>query len=649
MNQQPISRRSFVKGASLGAIACSAAAVAPASALAQEKAPSFVPGVYHGAAKGRTDDLTVAVTLSEHAIESVEVTSLRDSRLITDVPVSRIPAQIVRHQSTAVDIVSGATLTSLAIIRATEDALASAGVDPASMRVPFEPDPVVEPPVGDARIGIVGGGVAGLCAAVRAAQLQIPVVLFEQSARLGGDALFAGGYSWGVDTMMQKAAGVEDSSELMYREFTVDRYNPDSPKIWYEDAFRKLIDGSGRTIDWLDSYVGARYHNREITQGCYGWDLTPRVCYLDGGYNLVEPLVRKVEEGVRDGYVTVLTEHAVTDLMTDEAGSVCGVVAKNRLGVEQEYPFEAVLMATGGFAANAEMRAEYIGPNVQTFTPSTCNGSGFKILGGLGAGFENMYTTPVYGASLVTDDYGFVRYMVDEAYPYAFWVTSGGTRLGDELQMGTNSAWKHMPDHVGYVVFPKAKRLDQRSIVQRGGFGEAEPALTPWEGWDLFDALLEEGRNVWEADTIEELAQKMGVNAENLAQTCAAITEAHAAGTADEFGREKLCEMTGPFYGMKAFAYVIYSQTATKADVDYRVLKEDGSPIGGVYVAGQLLGLQLPPTTRSQGGNGLSGCYPNQGRMAIEGIIAELYGIETEMPYFETTAVPEDYEGLLEA
>lgn len=225
-NVNGMSRRSFMKGTALAAsavVAGSAIAGCSAqgrsskggSANANGSELTFTPGVYHGVAPARAGDLTVAVYLSEHAIERVDVTSHRDSRILTDEPLSRIPAQIVKHQSTQVDVVSGATITSFAIIQATENALEKAGVDLKTVRTSFEKDPVVTPELVDARIGIVGGGVAGLAAAIRAAQVGTPVVLFERSAHLGGDAIFAGGYSWGVNTLMQKAAGVEDSVDLM--------------------------------------------------------------------------------------------------------------------------------------------------------------------------------------------------------------------------------------------------------------------------------------------------------------------------------------------------------------------------------------------------------------------------------------------------
>ena len=81
-----------------------------------------------------------------------------------------------------------------------------------------------------------------------------------------------------------------------------------------------------------------------------------------------------------------------------------------------------------------------------------------------------------------------------------------------------------------------------------------------------------------------------------------------------------------------------------EVDINYHMLDTSGNVIEGLYVAGQLLGTQLPPTTKTQGGNGLSGSYPNQGRMAMEAIAEELLGMDAELKPFDTTATSDDYD-----
>ena len=94
---------------------------------------SFTPGTYEGTAAGRNGDVTVSVTLTENEISEVTVTAHEETAGIADPAIEQIPAAIVAAQSTQVETVSGATITSQAIIDAANAALESAGVDPSTL------------------------------------------------------------------------------------------------------------------------------------------------------------------------------------------------------------------------------------------------------------------------------------------------------------------------------------------------------------------------------------------------------------------------------------------------------------------------------------------------------------------------------------
>lgn len=93
----------------------------------------FTAGTYEGTAAGRNGDITVSVTLSETEITDVIVTAHQETEGIADPAIEQIPSAIVSAQSTQVDTVSGATITSQGIIDAANAALEAAGVDPASL------------------------------------------------------------------------------------------------------------------------------------------------------------------------------------------------------------------------------------------------------------------------------------------------------------------------------------------------------------------------------------------------------------------------------------------------------------------------------------------------------------------------------------
>ena len=88
------------------------------TAFAEGENVTFTPGTYEGTANSTGGELRVAVTVSEHAIENIEILSCNDTDGVKNVPLERIPAQIIEHQSLNVDAVSGATLTSLFLCNA---------------------------------------------------------------------------------------------------------------------------------------------------------------------------------------------------------------------------------------------------------------------------------------------------------------------------------------------------------------------------------------------------------------------------------------------------------------------------------------------------------------------------------------------------
>jgi hypothetical protein len=254
-----------------------------------------------------------------------------------------------------------------------------------------------------------------------------------------------------------------------------------------------------------------------------------------------------------------------------------------------------------------------------------------------------MKSTGGYGAGMNTGSSDVCRYHFDYFYPFAFWVGKDGKRLIDESKdfQGHMEFWRIVEDRTGWAVFPKNKRMDQRAVIKKGGFHNDD--LTPWQSWEFFDQLLADGQGVWEADSVEALAAKIGVDAAGLKATCDEISAAHAAGTPDAFGRSKLCDMSGPLYAVKCYAWAISSGAFCEVDIDFKPLDADNKPIAGLYVAGQLCGTQTPPVTRNQGGTGLSGSYPNQGRMAIERMIQEYLGINATLAPFTSNANPADY------
>ncbi|MBR2834789.1 MAG: FAD-binding protein [Coriobacteriales bacterium] len=127
-----VTRRDLVKAAGIAAGAAAVgmavtASAAPVTSAEAAEAKAFVPGTYEGAGQGKNSVVKVAVTVDEHAITGIEILSHNESDVLSDNALNILPLKIMALQSTDIDAVSGATLTSAAVLYAVDEALEAAG------------------------------------------------------------------------------------------------------------------------------------------------------------------------------------------------------------------------------------------------------------------------------------------------------------------------------------------------------------------------------------------------------------------------------------------------------------------------------------------------------------------------------------------
>lgn len=168
---------------------CTALTLALVGLSAQAK-----DGTYTAVTQGRNGNVTVHVTIANDKIQSVTLGDWSETHPIADLPAKAIPENIVKHQTTNVDNVSGATLTSFAIKAGVVDCLKQAGLDPKNFAKPMPKAPVSQEKVTEsADVVVIGAGGAGLSAAVAAAHQGKRVIVVEKAHFAGGNTSVAGG------------------------------------------------------------------------------------------------------------------------------------------------------------------------------------------------------------------------------------------------------------------------------------------------------------------------------------------------------------------------------------------------------------------------------------------------------------------------
>ena len=513
---------------------------------------------FTGTGEGRNGPVPVTLTMDGGVITAVEIGENAETAGIATPALEQIPQAIVDAQSIAVDVVSGATLTSNAILAGAEQALAAAGLNPDDYKTAPE-KAVQEDAVLDADVVVAGAGGAGLSAAVTAAEAGAKVVVLEKTSfALGATGMSAGAI----------AAGARDTDP----EGTYTRDQLYDFWMWIADGktdaavTRKIADMSTDSINWLEN-MGLAW-KRAMT-GFFGvdilmvaGDLADEEGHLgSAGGMIIDTLKTRADElGVVFCFDT-----PATAILTD-GDRVTGIVGTRADGSTVTVNAKAVVLATGDFFGDVDKMRE-IRPDVDKvvlYGHAANTGDGIRMAVEIGA-------KESYGAEVAKGCYG-----------------TGGSRLGTyKIGMTVNAAGERFVDEaVGYGPYYTALRAQQ--AAGNDVFWEIFDSATPYTA-DL-EADYADGTIV-KADTLEELAAAIGVDAAGLAATAAAY-DAEKGQTDSQFGKmaEFMFGMSeGPFYATTVYPLALGSYGGLEIDTEARILKADGGVFENLYGAGDVV------------------------------------------------------------
>lgn len=561
-------------------------------------------GTYEGCANGMGGELTVSVTVEGGRIADVQIDGHGETPGISDPALEQIPAAIVAAQSTGVEAVAGATVTSEAIKSAVEAALSGEGPAQATeLEIVIEPDVIV-----------VGAGMAGLVASVRAAELGANVLVLEQNYRVGGSANTAGGSISGAGYNIQRAAGIEDSAEAFYNDFVTMGGGEQNMNT---EIARVHAERSGEAINWLQDDVGVEFSD-QVDSGGYLTMNTFRVTYTAGGASsggglyFVNALMDKLQGFIDAGRAQLCLDTLVTDVLLDDAGNVTGVKVD-----DLEIAAPSTIIATGGYGYCERWLKEFNFTNITSNDPNTAIGSGYDFARAAGAAFDNMDYCSCYGGSVPVSGFqASLRCNIN--YNGAIWVNTAGERVFNEpaaTSMDKRTVWRTADQNIIYVVLSEGMITGDSPLFT--GMMSNSAAFTNEEKI----AELIEGGYMFKADTLEELGGMIG--ADGLAQTVAKYNEDVAAGEDSVFGRTDnlVAFEEGPYYAVYTVPYLMMTAGGPRINGQAQLMREDGTAVGGAYLAGEIIGSANVAGHNTIGGIG-HGLCATWGRIAAESAVA---------------------------
>lgn len=597
-----------------------------ANQLNEEEEFTFKPGVYEVNAIGHSGSLPMKVSFSETRIERIDVDTKGETEGIADVVFVRIPDKIIEGQTLNVDALSGASETSNAVIDGVAKAVKLAGVNPDILK--RRPKPASSLVRDDEEyscdVVVVGGGGAGLSAAATALQRGFSAIVLEKYPAVGGNTIRSGGPVNAADPEWQRQFD-ENPGERHTIESLLDTDESQIHSEYLED-FRALKKEFAAYQEKFGTQKGHLFdspllHRMQTYFGGKRTDLNGNTIY--GQYDLVKILTDRALESVkwleeigvefdksivfapvgalwRRGHKPVksygsafilslskyVEEHSgkiITDSPVKEFlmehGEIKGVIATGVNGQKITVRAKAVVLASGGFGANTKMLKEYntywshIDDDIRTTNSYAMTGDGILLGKSAGAALTGM---------------GFTQ-MMPVADPETGELFSGLQVPPENFVIVNKEGKRFINEFSGRDVLTKAA-IDQGGLFYLIADDEIKKTAAN-TSQEKIDRQVEAG-TLFKADTIEELAVKIGMKPEILKDTIDKYNSYVDAGFDPEFHKDtfSLKVEKAPFYATPRKPAVHHTMGGLKIDTKARVLDSNDQPIKHLYAAGEVTG-----------------------------------------------------------
>ena len=521
-----------------------AAAAVMTGSVAMAETYSATGNGYHG-------EMTVNVTIEDGKITDVELGDNHETNVVIDRAFPVIRERILEANTADVDSVSAATFSSYAIKTAVADAMQQAGLEAPKVAMQNAEKTATERAAENCDIVIVGGGPAGLAAAVSAKQTNADknVILVEKLDILSGNGKFDMNFFDMINTEAQKAAGNDE---------------------WVGEAglakFLEEKSSNGESAERIQVWANEEY-NLDAWLRAMGVELN----YNYGGTNHMAEDNQYSGEVIQAGLEKAAAELGVdvrigtkgVDLVMED-GACKGVIVTNNAGETYTINAASTIITTGGFCSNKELLAEYA-PGYEVFNTSNqmgTTGDFVKIFEQNGYKMENM---------------GKMSFLSNIIVPYRD--LTGGA----DMNLLANSEGALLPNKSG---------MDRGTMIKEQPNGAAY-YITDKTGYDSFYRIRKHvGLGYYaEGATLEELAEKLSINAEGLKASVEQYNADAAAGAENAqiaAVPKRALDAEGPYYGVRVEAANHMTKGGVVCNENAQVLNADDTVVPGLYAAGEV-------------------------------------------------------------
>lgn len=524
-----------------------------------------------GVGSGKHGDIKVEVTFADGKITEVKVLEQKENEVLAEPVYTQLKETVMQANSVEVDVISGSSVTSKGYLDAIQDAIVKSGIAlvagsaVADTKQTEESEQTYD-------VVVIGAGGAGFSAALEAGEAGKNVVILEKMPTVGGNTLISGGEMNAPDNWVQRALGItDDSAELFYEDTMKGGDNLGQPEI-----VKILSEKSLDSAEWLRDVVKVEFLPDHLFQ--FGGHSRKRAL-IPVGHTGAE-LITKLKTKAGELGITIKTNMKAEQLLTDESGRVVGVEASTN---GQKVIFHAnngVIMATGGFGSNIEMRKKY-NPELDesymsTDTPGT-TGDGIIMAQEINADITNMENIQTY--PICNPITGVISLVADSRFDGAILINQGGARFVEELERR---------DVISKAILAQEGRYAYQFWNQE----IADIGKTIEVHKDEYEQLIKEGL-LYKADTIEDAANFFKVDVKTLKETVSKVNEYAKTGKDLDYNhRGGLVSLEkGPYYIQKAVPSVHHTMGGLVIDTKAHVLTTEGKVIPGLYAAGEVTGV----------------------------------------------------------